>query len=177
MSAARELLVAEGYAAVSVRAIAARAGVNQALVHYHFGGVQPLLLAALDESSGARLAAYRAAVEGAVTIADVLGAVEPLFAEDVESGHMTLVTELVAASLGDAELRKKVVARAAPWRELAEQSARRFFAGTPLAETADELASLAVALGLGVNMVARLELEGADLRKLSALGSLLAGFG
>lgn len=46
LAAARELFAERGYDAASVRAVAARAGVDPALVHHHFGTKQRLFLAA-----------------------------------------------------------------------------------------------------------------------------------
>jgi len=55
VEAALRTLIEEGYAGTSARAIAGRAGLNPALIFYHFGGVDDLLLAALDRSSAERL--------------------------------------------------------------------------------------------------------------------------
>jgi AcrR family transcriptional regulator len=51
LDAAEELLVSKGMAAITTRKVAERAGVNQALVHYHFGTIEELLLAALERVS------------------------------------------------------------------------------------------------------------------------------
>lgn len=48
LDAVEALLAEEGYAAVSTRTVAARAGVNHGLVHYYFGSVDNLMLAALQ---------------------------------------------------------------------------------------------------------------------------------
>jgi AcrR family transcriptional regulator len=48
MTAARDLVVTEGWAAASSRAIAHRAGVNQALINFHFKGKAGLFRATLD---------------------------------------------------------------------------------------------------------------------------------
>jgi len=50
VAAAIETLKTEGFAGASARAIAARAGCNQALIFYHFGSVVTLLLAASTKS-------------------------------------------------------------------------------------------------------------------------------
>ncbi len=42
LSASAELIVERGWSAVTTRAVAERAGVNQALVHYHFGSIDNL---------------------------------------------------------------------------------------------------------------------------------------
>ncbi|MEX1345185.1 MAG: TetR/AcrR family transcriptional regulator [Candidatus Limnocylindrales bacterium] len=42
LTASAELVVERGWGAVTTRAVAKRAGVNQALVHYHFGSIETL---------------------------------------------------------------------------------------------------------------------------------------
>ena len=64
VEAALQSLQEEGFAGTTARSIAARAGVNQALVFYHFGGVDGLLLAALDASATERLGRYETAAGG-----------------------------------------------------------------------------------------------------------------
>ena len=59
LEAAIAVLRESGFAGASARRIAQRAGCNQALVFYHFGSVNDLLVAALEEVSARRLAAYR----------------------------------------------------------------------------------------------------------------------
>ena len=54
-----EALREVGFAGASAREIARRSGCNQALVFYHFGSVNELLLAALDDISTRRLEAYQ----------------------------------------------------------------------------------------------------------------------
>ena len=51
LDAAEDLLISKGMAAITTRKVAEQAGVNQALVHYHFGTIEELLLAALERVS------------------------------------------------------------------------------------------------------------------------------
>jgi TetR/AcrR family transcriptional regulator, fatty acid metabolism regulator protein len=51
-AAARELFEEKGFDVTSVREIAAKAGVNVALINYHFGSKENLLLAHMEESVG-----------------------------------------------------------------------------------------------------------------------------
>ena len=68
--AALETLKEEGFAGTSARAIARRGNFNQALIFYHFGTLNDLLLAALDRTSAERMA--RASIErGARTTSGV----------------------------------------------------------------------------------------------------------
>ena len=51
LDATEELLISEGVVGITTRKVADRAGVNQALVHYHFGTIEQLLLAVLERVS------------------------------------------------------------------------------------------------------------------------------
>src|SRR5919202_3636656 len=86
VEAAIETLRAEGFAGTTTRAIAQRGGFNQALVFYHYGGVNELLLAALDRSSAERLARYRAAVEGRASAPGLVGRVAKPYLGEVGGG-------------------------------------------------------------------------------------------
>src|SRR5580765_4284083 len=132
VAAALETLQTEGFAGATSRAIARRGGFNQALVFYYFGSLDNLLLATLDATSEARLARYREAVGGVDTLGDLLGVVPELYREDRESGHMTVVSQLVAGSLTKPGLKPEVLARMEPWIAFAEETIRRVVARTPL---------------------------------------------
>src|SRR3989337_397002 len=72
VAAAIETLKRQGFTGSSARAIARTGGFNQALIFYHFGGVNELLLAALDKTSDRRMARYREALDAADDPAAVL---------------------------------------------------------------------------------------------------------
>jgi len=172
VEAALATLKAEGFAGTTARAIAARAGMNQALVFYHYGGVNPLLLAALDASSEQRLTRYREALASAETPHELVAAARDLFREDVEGGHVTVVTELIGASLSEPELRADVLARMQPWLELTREVLQRAVGGSPLAGLVPvaEVSSAFVALYLGLNLLSRLD---PDRSQAEALFELL----
>jgi AcrR family transcriptional regulator len=48
LDAAERLLIADGYAGLTTRKVAAEAGVNHGLVHYYFGSMEELLLQVLE---------------------------------------------------------------------------------------------------------------------------------
>src|SRR3982751_2926344 len=98
VAAALKSLQEEGFAGTTARSIATRADVNQALVFYHFGGVDGLLLAALDASAAERLGRYRRELAAAPTVAAKVDAAQRLYREDVDGGHVTVIAELIAAS-------------------------------------------------------------------------------
>jgi AcrR family transcriptional regulator len=65
LAAARELFAANGYAGTSVRAVAAAAGVDGALVHHYFGTKDDLFIASLELRVDPRMAVLPV-IEGGV---------------------------------------------------------------------------------------------------------------
>ncbi|MHB8467027.1 MAG: TetR/AcrR family transcriptional regulator [Acidimicrobiales bacterium] len=51
LDAAEDLLISGGVSEITTRKVADKAGLNQALVHYHFGTMEELVLAALERVS------------------------------------------------------------------------------------------------------------------------------
>src|ERR1700680_1911132 len=98
VDAAIATLKAEGFGGASARAIAARAGCNQALVFYHFGSVVDLLLAALDEVSARRLERYRSAAARISSPGDLVRVASQVFEEDMDNGYVTVLVEMIAGA-------------------------------------------------------------------------------
>src|SRR4029077_5727396 len=117
-----ETLKEDGFGGASARTIARRGGFNQALIFYHFGTVNDLLLAALDRTSEMRMAKYRDAVEGIETMDDAVRVATDLYREDLASGHITVLSEMMAASSDRPDLGPEIVARLEPWIALAEEA-------------------------------------------------------
>lgn len=163
-----EALGTLGYAGASSRAIGRLAGVNPALVFYYFDSVDDLLVTALAESSAARLERHRAAVDGSRTASDLVAVLADIYRDDVASGHLAAVTELVAASVSRPQLAERVTALMGPWIALAEQGVGGVLGGSALADagSARSIARAAVVFYLGANLLARLEPEGDEIGRL-----------
>ena len=158
VEAALATLKSEGFSGASARAIARRGGFNQALVFYHFGSVTDLLLAALDESSARRMEAYRGALEGVSDPEDLVATAFHLYKEDLASGHITVVTEMIAGSLANAELKAAIAARVDQWIDLAQAALEPAIGALPLAGIVPvrDLAYGIVAMYLGVELLSQL---------------------
>jgi AcrR family transcriptional regulator len=174
--AAFESLRSRGYAGTSSRGIGEIAGVNSALVFYYFESVDDLLVEALATSSTARLASYRAASESASTLGELVSLLGAHYAEDVNSGHVRVVAELVSASVSRPELGVRVTALMDPWLELAEVTITRALERNPLREAApaSELALAVITFYLGANLLTDLMPERAQLTRLLQRGQELA---
>jgi AcrR family transcriptional regulator len=174
--AAMETLKSKGFGGASAREIAGSGGFNQALIFYHFGSVQNALLAALDLVSARRMQAYRAAFERAQTIPELASLAREIYAEDLQNGYVTVLGEMVAGGVSDAELGGEVVARLEPWIDLVEGKLRELLAGS-LFETvlpARDVAFAIVAFYLGVDMLSHLGDERERAESLLALGERYA---
>src|SRR6266508_6985190 len=127
IEAALETLKQEGFAGATSRAIARAGGFNQALLFYHFGTLDALLLAALDHTSAQRLERYRKAVDEAETVEELLAVAARVQAEDRETGHTTVVAQMIAGSVARPELAPEMIARMEPWIDLCEQALAKGF--------------------------------------------------
>lgn len=156
--AARRLLATRGFAAATTRAIGEAADCNPALVAYHYGSLNALLLAALDASSEQRLARYREELAQATSLAELRAVVGRLYREDRDAGHARLLAELVAGGLMDRELGAQVAERVEPWVGLAEDAIRGAVPTRALRRRArvTELAYAVVALFLGLEVLGQL---------------------
>ena len=141
-----------GYAEASARAIADTGGFDQAQIFYYFGSVNDLLVAALESSSLRQLAAYRASVEGVTSAGGLLDVLRVRLAEDLASGHVKVLAELIAAGTADAALRDVVRQLFEPWMELSVETTTGILAASGLGALlpGEQVAFAAVCLVLGV---------------------------
>jgi AcrR family transcriptional regulator len=160
LDAAFETLRQDGYSRTSARAIARRGDFNQALIFYHFGSLTDLLLAALDRVGAERRRRYEETLGALRSPLEVAAQARLLYAEDVESGHSTVVAELFAASSGNPELREQMVARMQPWLEFTERLLERFTSGSPFAALIDARAAAGAILSLYIGMDLLIHLDG-----------------
>ncbi|MGK5730747.1 TetR/AcrR family transcriptional regulator [Streptomyces sp. URMC 124] len=174
--AADTVLRTQGYAKSSARTIAKEAEVNSALVFYHFGGVDPLLFAALDRSSAERMELLTEAVADARTLEDLVDAGTRVYRSDIEAGHLALFSELVAAAVAKPELRAEIRERAEPWIAFVEETLERVIGGTPLARLTPprDLANAAITFYLGVNLFTVLDSDRSRTESVFAMARRLA---
>lgn len=159
VAAAVEVLKLDGYGGASARAIAERAGCNQALIFYHFGTVVDLLLAALDEVSALRWKRYSEALAQVDSTTELVDAAADIFAEDLDTGHVAVLAEMIAGASSTPDLGDKVAVRIGPWKKFAAGAVADAFGKSGLAALLppEEAAHAIVALYLGLEMLAHLD--------------------
>ncbi len=174
--AALETLKTKGFAGASAREIARAGDFNQALIFYHFGSIRELLLAVVDLTSARRMEAYGPAFEQARTIPELAALAKRIYDDDLAYGYVTVLGEIVAGGVTDAELGPQVVSRIEPWIAMVEQKAASLLAGTPFEAIvpARDLAFGLIAFYLGIDMLSHLEGSQARAESLLELGTRLA---
>ena len=118
LDAAFRRLVSDGYAALSVREIARDAGVNQALINYHFRSKDQLVIVVLDAVNKRLLARQGSMYQSGGGFAKKWADARRFYQDDLASGFVRLQAELWAASLSNPDLRDKFLPRLLAWKQL-----------------------------------------------------------
>lgn len=126
-----------GIAGVSARSIAAAAGVNQALIFYHFGSVEELLEAACRQATEARVAVYRDRFAAVDSLGGLLAVGRELHEAERSAGNVTVLAQLLAGAPGQPKLSAAVAASLESWSAEIEAVLARVLVDSPLAEVAD----------------------------------------
>ena len=160
MAAAVETLREAGITGATARAIAGRAGVNQALIFYHFGSVTNLLLQSFLRTSDDQMARYREAAADVDSLHDLVAIARRLHDEDLESGAVTAVTQLMAAA-HEPELNRQILERFDEWIRIVEEALLRATDGSPVAGVLPvrEAAYAISSMFLGIEIITRLDPE------------------
>ena len=128
LEAAYRRLAQEGYAALSMREIAKDAGVNHALINYHFRTKDQLVIEVLDAANRRLLARQSAMYRGPGSFAEKWSEARRFYESDLASGFVRVQAELWAASLANAELREKFLPRVLAWKQLVLDAVREAMA-------------------------------------------------
>jgi AcrR family transcriptional regulator len=126
LEAAKKVLRQNGYAGLSTRDVATAAGVPLSQIHYHFGSKQGLVLA-LFEYLNAQLLDRQDALfhDPALTLSQRWDRACDYLDEDIASGYVRVLQELIAASWSDPEVAKVVRAGLMGWFDLIADVARQ----------------------------------------------------
>jgi len=118
LDAAFKRLAREGYAALSMREIARDAGVNHALINYHFRSKDQLVIAVLDHANQRLLERQQRMYAAPTGFAEKWAQAREFYKSDLASGFVRVQAELWAASLSDAGLREKFIPRILAWKKV-----------------------------------------------------------
>jgi AcrR family transcriptional regulator len=124
IDAARACLLDEGYAALSTRRVADRAGMPLSQIHYHFGGRQGLVLALLGRENERRVARQTEMYAADAPLSQRYEQACDFLDDDVASGYVRILQEMVAAGWSDAAVAEQVTDLLSSWLELLEKVLR-----------------------------------------------------
>lgn len=126
LEAAKEVLRQNGYAGLSTRNVALTAGVPLSQIHYHFGSKQGMVLA-LFEYLNAQLLDRQNALFGdtALRISEQWDRACDYLDDDIASGYVRVLQELIAASWHDPAVAEVIRAGTIGWVDLIVEVARR----------------------------------------------------
>jgi AcrR family transcriptional regulator len=125
LEAAKTVLRRNGYAGLSTRDVAAEAGVPLSQIHYHFGSKQGMVLA-LFEYLNMQLLYRQQAMFGdtSLTLSEQWDRACDYLDDDIASGYVRVLQELIAASWHDADVAKVIRADLMKWVDLIVDVAR-----------------------------------------------------
>ena len=126
LEAAKKVLRQNGYSGLSTRDVAAAAGVPLSQIHYHFGSKQGLVLA-LFEFLNEQLLDRQNALFGdaALKLSEKWDRACDYLDDDIASGYVRVLQELIAASWHDPGVAKVIRAGIMGWVDLIVDVARK----------------------------------------------------
>lgn len=180
IAAARTSLRTDGIMGASARAIARHGDFNQALIFYHFGSLNDLFVAVLDDLSVEHTERYTDRLTGVGSLADIVEIAGELHLEELEDGHIAILAQLLASVATEPDLREPLRERFQPWSDTVEAALVEALGDSPyvaVVPTAD-LAYLIVSVFIGLELMLSLEDDAAGRDKqlfttLTALARIL----
>jgi AcrR family transcriptional regulator len=126
LEAAKKVLRQNGHSGLSTRDVAAAAGVPLSQIHYHFGSKQGLMLALFDYLNAQLLDRQNAMFHDmTLSLSQRWDRACDYLDEDIASGYVRVLQELIAASWSDPEVAKVVRSGLMGWFELIAEVARQ----------------------------------------------------
>lgn len=155
LEAALAALRDEGIAGISARGIARHGGFNQALIFYHFGSVDALLVAVARSESERRSTLYAEALREVDSLVGLVAVARRLHDEEFQAGTVAALTQMLAGAVGGAALAQGVRDAFEPWTALVGETIDRLLDGTPYAGVlpAADLTTAVTALFLGIELL------------------------
>lgn len=169
-------VASDGYAQLNIREIAREAGVNHALINYHFRNKQQLVLEVLDQANRRLLARQEAMYAQPDTVSDKWRKACEFYGEDVRSGFVKLVMELMAASFSDPALRAGYLPRFLAWRRVVDAATKDAIAehGIDLPISSQAISTMIGCFWIGMEAEMALGVNEGEGHHQEAMGAMLS---
>jgi AcrR family transcriptional regulator len=116
LDAAERLLIETSWADVTVRRLAAEAGLNHGLVHYYFGSMEEVFVQVLERFTSRLTERQRTMYRGDAPFIEKWRSAVRYLDEDHDSGYQKIWFELQSMSWNRPELRERVASVTDAWR-------------------------------------------------------------
>lgn len=137
LDATVDVLRQDGITSLSARVIAARAGVNQALVFYHFGTLGALIDAATRAAVDTSRDRYREAFATATSLQELIELGGRLHEQERTAGNVALMAQVMAGAQHDPVLAEAARYAMSVWTTEVEAALARILASSTLADFVD----------------------------------------
>jgi AcrR family transcriptional regulator len=118
LDAAEQLLSEIGYAAITTRKLAERAGVNHGLVHYYFGSMEDLLLRVVERFTDALVERQREMYAAQTPFVDKWRQAMQFLDDDSDSGYHKIWFELQALGWNNDDVRERLQSVHKRWMDV-----------------------------------------------------------
>lgn len=185
IAAAIETLNVEGITGASARAIARTGNFNQALVFYHFGSVEGLLVAAAKAEGEVRAARYAERFAEVRSLSELATIARGVHEIEQAAGSVNVLTQMLAGAASSPILRTGVYEAMMPWLALVEEAIARVVndSGLPSLVPIGDMAFAVASLFIGLELMTALDESGEratslfdSIEKLAGLFSMLVPF-
>jgi AcrR family transcriptional regulator len=169
-------VASDGYSQLNIREIAREAGVNHALINYHFRNKQQLVLEVLDQANRRLLARHENMYAQPESVSGKWRKACEFYEDDIRSGFIKLMMELMAASFSDPVLRAGYLPRFLAWRRVVDAAVKDAIAqhGIELPISAQAISTMIGCFWIGMEAEMALGVTEADSHHQEALRAMLS---
>ena len=162
IAAAIETLNVEGITGASARAIARTGNFNQALIFYHFGSVEGLLVAASKAEGEVRAARYSERFAEVRSLSELATIARAVHEVEQAAGSVNVLTQMLAGAASSPMLRTGVYEAMTPWLALVEEAIARVVteSGLPSLVPISDMAFAVASLFIGLELMTGLDESG-----------------
>lgn len=175
IDAAYDTLAIDGVVNASARTIAARGEFNQALIFYHFGSIEALLVEAARRGAERRVEAFRAGSGATSGLPDLVALATRLHEEDGQTDAVRVLVQMMAAAMSNPEMGSAVLDGFESWIAFVEEAVASAIDGSPLEGVLPvrQMAYAISAMFLGIELIDGLDPERSESTEVfAALGEL-----
>lgn len=172
--AARTVTCTAGVAGASARLIASEAGVNQALIFYHFHTVAELIETASNHFVDAAISDYRDQLTDIATVTELVDLARQLHTVESNTGNIAFMAQIIAGADQHPAIHRAATYAVTTWTNHVRSALTAVLAGTVMADLVDigGLARLVTASLIGIELSAAITDPEPAFATLTTIGAL-----